>query len=197
MITPTQPIPFSVPVAGFRRFTVDEYHRLIEIGILTENDNLELLEGYLVHKMSRNPPHDGTYQKVLKRLLRCIPPEWDARGQCAITLAESEPEPDIAVVRDDPRGYMTRHPEPADCGLIIEVSDSTLSFDRADKSRIYAGAGIAVYWVVNVVDGQIEVYHSPNGTTYADRQDYRPGDTIPLVLDGVTVAQLSVAELIG
>src|SRR5437868_1719456 len=118
-------LPLLGTLAGFRRFSVDEYHRLTELGILTEDDNLELIEGYLVLKMARNPPHDGTIHRALKRLARVLPTGWDVRIQSAITLAESEPEPDLAVVRDDPAGYTTRHPGAADVGLVIEVADST------------------------------------------------------------------------
>src|ERR671939_923995 len=107
-------LPLLGTMAGFRRFTVDEYHRLTELGILTEDDNLELIEGYLVLKMPRNPPHDGTIHRVLKRLVKLLPPGWDVRVQSAVTLVDSEPEPDLAVVREDPCGYLTRHPTAAD-----------------------------------------------------------------------------------
>src|SRR5436305_3593125 len=128
---------------------------MIELGILTEEDNLELIDGYLVRKTSRNPPHDGTLHRLLKRLLAALPPGWDVRVQSAVTLADSEPEPDLAVVREDPGGYLTRHPTPADVGLVIEVADSTLPGDRADKGRVYARAGIACYWIINLVDRQV------------------------------------------
>jgi Uma2 family endonuclease len=187
-------------MAGFRRFSVAEYHKLIKLGILTEDDNLELLEGYLVHKMSRNPPHDGTLQILTKRLLRLLPPGWDLRGQCAVTLPESEPEPDVAIVRGDERTYVARHPGPPDIGLIAEVADSTLDADRIDKCRIYGRAGIVCYWIVNLVDRQIEVYTAPTGPTpspgYGQRTDYRVGDQVPLVLDGTTAAMLAVRDLL-
>ena len=196
----TTNLPLLGTQAGFRRFTVDEYHRLTEIGILTEDDNLELLEGYLVLKMPRNPPHDGTLHKVYKRLLGVLPPGWDMRMQSAVTLGDSEPEPDIAVVREDPAGYSTRHPTAADIGLVIEVSDSTLAGDRADKSRIYARAGIPCYWIVNLVNHQVEVYTSPGGPApafaYARRQDHGIGDTVVFTLDGNAVAGIPVRELL-
>jgi Uma2 family endonuclease len=192
--------PFKAPVAGFRRFTVDEYHKMIEIGVLTEDDRVELLEGYLVEKMPHDPIHDGTLQKVNKRLLRAIPAGWDVRVQMAVTLGGSEPEPDIALARDDPGGYMTRHPGPADFGVVAEVSNTSLDTDRDDKSRIYARAGLPVYWIVNVVDRQIEVYEQPSGPTadpsYATRKDYKPGDSVPLVLDGNTVGTIPAADLL-
>src|SRR5258708_22798188 len=91
-------LPILGTLAGFRRFSVPEYHRLTEIGMLTEDDNLELIEGYLVNKMSRNPPHDWVIQRLNRMLLAVMPPSWDARIQSAITLAYSEPEPDVTIV---------------------------------------------------------------------------------------------------
>src|SRR4051812_7737185 len=123
-------------MAGFRRFSVPEYHKLIEIGLLTEDDNLELLEGYLVLKMARNPPHDGTILAVTETVRPVLPADWCIRVQSAVTLVESEPEPDIAIARGTKRSYFSRHPIPADIGMLIEVSDSTLAGDRADKGRI-------------------------------------------------------------
>ncbi|MCI0683126.1 MAG: Uma2 family endonuclease [Gemmataceae bacterium] len=187
-------------MAGFRRFSVAEYHKLIEIGVLTEDDNLELLEGYLVHKMARNPPHDAALQKVNRRLFQALPPGWDVRIQSAITLPESEPEPDAAVVRGDENTYVQRHPGPADVGLLVEVSDSTLAADRIDKGRIYARAAIACYWIVNLVDRQIEVYTQASGPAvapaFAQQTTYRAGDAAPLVLDGVPVATIAVTDVL-
>jgi Uma2 family endonuclease len=200
MTTQTANLPLQGTMAGFRRFSVAEYHRLIAIGILTEDDNLELLEGYLVHKMSRNPPHDSTLQLLYEALSRIMPKGWCVRMQCAITLADSEPEPDGAVVRGTARTYASRHPGPADVGLVIEVADSTLAGDRVDKGRIYARAGLPCYWIVNLTDHQVEVYTDPSGPTaapgFARRTDYRAGDAVPLVLDGVTVANIAVPDLL-
>jgi Uma2 family endonuclease len=187
-------------MAGFRRFSVTEYHRLIELGILTEDDNLELLDGYLVHKMSRNPPHDAAIQKGLKRWLRLLPPGWDLRVQSAITLTESEPEPDFAIVRGDETAYLTRHPTARDIGLVVEVSDSSLVGDRDDKGPIYARAGIDCYWIVNLNDRQVEVYTAPSGPVpdprFLQRVDYRAGDSVSLLLGGTTLLQIAVQELL-
>ncbi len=200
MTTQIIPLPLQGTMAGFRRFSVDEYHRLIEIGLLTEDDHLELLEGYLVHKMARNPPHDGTIQKVAKQLRRALPAGWDLRVRSAATLTGSEPEPDLAVARGDENTYLTRHPGAADLGLVVEVADSTLAGDRADKGRIYARAGVVAYWIVNLSDRQVEVYDAPSGPTatpaFARRTDYRSGDDVPFVLDGVAVANLAVSDLL-
>lgn len=194
------PLPLLGTQAGFRRFSVPEYHKLIEIGVLTENDRLELLEGYLVNKMSRNPPHDAAIQLLQDALLGLLPAGWRLRIQSAITLADSEPEPDLAVVRGNARTYTQRHPGPADAGIVIEVSESTLDGDRIDKGRIYARAGIAVYWIVNLVERQVEVYTQPSGPgaspSYGQTSIHKESDAVPLVLDNVTAGMLNVRDLL-
>ena len=187
-------------MAGFRRFSVSEYHRLIALGILTEDDNLELLEGYLVHKMTRNPPHDAALQRGTYTWVHILPPGWRVRVQSAITLAESEPEPDFAIVRGDLQTYSSRHPDPGDIALVVEVADATLPGDRDDKGRIYARAGIPCYWIVNVNDQQVEEYSSPSGPgpdpRYAQRVDHLAGDSISLSLGGTAVIQVAVRDLL-
>jgi Uma2 family endonuclease len=200
-MTPTVTLPLLGMQAGFRRFSVAEYHRLAEIGVLTEDDDLELLEGYLVLKMARSPPHDGTMHQVLDVLTSHLTAGWKIRIQSAITLTDSVPEPDLAVVRKDRSGYRKRHPGAAEVGLVIEVSDSTLAGDRIDKGRIYARAGIPTYWIVNIADRQVEVYEGPSGPVatpaYGQRQDYRPGDALPFMLGGSLIATVTVQDLLG
>jgi Uma2 family endonuclease len=187
-------------MAGFRRFSVPEYHRLAEIGVLTENDNLELIEGYLVLKMARNPPHDCAIELTSDAVRAANPKGWCVRVQCAITLSDSEPEPDIAVARGATRDYAAHHPGPSEIGALVEVADSTLLGDRSDKGRIYARANVPVYWIVNLVDRQIEVYEQPSGPTlapaYAKTTTYRTGDAVPLALDGIAVATFAVNDLL-
>src|SRR5438067_10128610 len=96
---PVTRLPYQGTMAGFRRFSVQEYHKLIELGILTENDNLELLEGYLVEKMPHDPIHDGTIQLVEDVIRQHLPGGWCVRVQSALTVGRSEPEPDLVVAR--------------------------------------------------------------------------------------------------
>jgi Uma2 family endonuclease len=186
---------------SIRRFSVDEYHTMIETGILNDEDKVELLEGYVVARMPCNPPHDVVIQRLNKRLLRQVPAGWEVRVQSAIELIDSEPEPDIALARGDDYTFATRHPKASDIGMTTEVSDSTLARDQQDKARIYARAGIPIYWIVNLPDQQIEVYTNPTGSglavTYGPPQKYRAGDFVPVVLDGVPVAQIAVSEILG
>src|SRR5205807_2773816 len=161
-----QPVTYGLD-ASIARFSVARYQRMIETGILTAEDKVELLENYVVLKMPRNPPHDGTVQLVSEALAPVIPAGWRLRVQSTVVLADSQPEPDGAAVRGNARTYLARHPGPADVGLVIEVADATLAADRIDKCRIYARAGIVCYWIVNLSDRQIEVYAAPSGPNAA------------------------------
>ncbi|QJW98328.1 Uma2 family endonuclease [Frigoriglobus tundricola] len=195
---PASPSPL-LSASGFKRFTPAQYHTLIDSGIIMEGEPIELLEGYLVEKGMRNPPHEMSLRRLTARLPRHVP-GWFLQVQGAISLGASEPEPDGVLLRGDETTCDGRLPTAADLGLIVEVSDSTLSFDRRDKGRIYARAGVPVYWIVNVADRQIEVYTDPDTTAdppaYRARTDYRPGDAVPIVLDGATVGAVPVSDLL-
>ena len=136
-----QPITYGRDPALYR-FSVAQYQRMIEFGILTPEDRVELLENWLVLKTPSNPLHDSTLQPMLRPLLRVLPSGRDLRIQAGVTLTDSQPEPDFAIVRGSAADYENRHPGPADVGLVIEVADSSLLRDQRDKTRIYARAGI-------------------------------------------------------
>jgi len=182
-----------------RRFTVDEYHRLIQEGMVTEEDRVEMVEGWLIKKMTRNPPHDVAVALTLNRLGRSLDEHWHCRGQSAITTDTGEPEPDVAVVRGLERDYLAAHPRPRDVGLLVEVADATLDTDRTLKGPHYARVAIPFYWIVNLTDGILEVYADPTGPDpdprYRHQQDYGPGDNVPLILDGKEVVRIPVQEL--
>jgi Uma2 family endonuclease len=186
--------------ASFPRFTVSRYQRMIETGILTPDDKVELLDNYLVLKMPRIPLQDGTIDVIKAVLPALVPTGWLLRIQQTIVLADSQPEPDFAIVRGTPRSYLTRPPTAPDVGLLIEVADLSLLPDQRDKTRIYARGGIPVYWIVNLVDRRIEVYSQPSGPSaapaYGSFQVYQPGDAVPVVLDGSTVATAPVSDLL-
>jgi Uma2 family endonuclease len=197
--------PTATPVtygrdAALARFSLARYQRMIETGILTAEDKVELLENYVVLKMPHNPLHDGTIQVIGEKLTPVLPPQWRLRVRSAVVFTDSQPEPDLAVVRGNARTYLTRHPGPADVGLLIEVADTSLLRDQRDKTRIYARGGIVCYWIVNLVDQRIEVYTQPSGPiavpAYQSFQTYQPGDAIPLILDGTSAATIPVANLL-
>jgi Uma2 family endonuclease len=187
--------------ASIARFSVTRYQRMIEAGILTPDDKVELLENYVVLKMPRNPPHDSTLQRMFRPLLRALPAGWDLRMQSAVALTDSQPEPDFALVRGSAADYVTRHPSAADVGLLMEVADTSLLRDQRDKTRIYARNSIPYYWIVNLVDRRLEVYSQPSGPipipAYQSFQVYQPGDAVPLVLDGQTVGTIPVTDLLS
>ncbi|MCI0703466.1 MAG: Uma2 family endonuclease [Planctomycetia bacterium] len=195
------PVPGFLAHATFHRLTVEQYHQMIKNGILGEDDPVELLEGYMVTKMPRSPEHDYAIRILDKRLNRLVPDSFTVSNQCAATFNNSEPEPDFTVARGDETTYRTRHPGPSDTALVIEVSASSLSRDRNDKARIYARASIPVYWVVNVIDKQIEVFTQPSGPcdapAYAHQEVFRVAMSVPVVLDGNTVGTIAVSDVMG
>lgn len=186
--------------SSIARFSITRYQKMIETGILTSEDKVELLENYVVLKMPRNPSHDGTIDLLKAALPSLVPAGWLLRIQQTIVLADSQPEPDFAIVRGGACTYLARHPVPADAALVIEVADSSLLRDQRDKTRIYARADIPCYWIVNLVDGHVEVYTQPTGPTavpeYPSVRIYRRGDHVPLVLDGTTVATIPTTDLL-
>jgi Uma2 family endonuclease len=190
----------AVPPDVIWRLSVDQYHAMIHAGILTDDDPVELLEGWLVAKMPKNPPHRAVTRLIRQVLERLVPAEWYVDSQEPITTDDSEPEPDVVVVRGETRHYLDRHPGPHDVGLVIEVADTTLQRDRGFKKRLYARAGIPVYWLVNLSDNQCEVYTEPSGPEpqpdYRQRQDYGTSDVIPVVLAGVEIGRIAVRELL-
>ena len=184
----------AVPTDVIWRFSVDQYHAIIRAGILTEDDPVELLEGWLVTKMPKNPKHRVVTHLMRQALENLGAPGWYVDTQEPLTTADSEPEPDVMIVRGETRRYLDRHPGPQDVSLVIEVADSSLRRDRTLKKRLYAAAGILVYWIVNLIDNQIEVYTDPSGPgdqpDYRHQQNYGLTDAIPVVLEGRAVGHL-------
>jgi Uma2 family endonuclease len=173
---------------------------MIRAGILTEDDPVELLEGWLVTKMPKNPPHSVATRLTTRVLSQCLPSGWEVQTQEPITTDTSEPEPDVSVVRGDARQYTNRHPRPDDVALVVEVADATLARDRGQKKRIYAHAAIPVYWIIILVEQKIEVYSDPTGPAvgpdYRRRQDFGPSQQIPVWIDGNEVGRLTVSDLL-
>src|SRR5207244_3112541 len=143
--------------------SVAQYHQMLAAGILNDGDPIELLEGWLVSQMTENPPHRLAAELVRVQLEGVVPSDWHVQSPHPVTTEDSEPEPDASVVRGKRRDYKSRHPAASDLGLMVEVADSSLELDRTTKQRIYARAKIPVYWIVNLIDRQVEVYTHPTG----------------------------------
>ena len=189
----------QVPPFPAYRFSVDQYHRIIEKGILNANDRVELLEGWIVKKMALNPPHNIAITRINRRVLRILPEEWLLQIQGAITLRGSEPEPDFAIIRGPERAYSRRKPRPRDVALLIEVADSSLLQDRLLKSQLYAAARIPEYWIINLVAARVEVYTQPKAGKspgYRQQRNYGLKESVPLVLQGRPIDQIPVRELL-
>jgi Uma2 family endonuclease len=159
-----------------RRWTRAEYDRLIDLGVFQPGDPIELIGGELLVAEPQGAPHYTAIQKTARALERAFGPSWNVRTQGPMGLdEESEPEPDVAVVPGKPEDYGSSHPSRAE--LVVEVSESSLAFDRGHKGSVYARAGIVDYWIVNLVDRVVEVYREPAldvaapfGASYARRE---------------------------
>jgi len=180
--------------------SLEQYHSMIRMGILTDDDPVELLDGWLVEKMPKKPPHRVSTRLTRQALERIVPAGWHVDSQEPVTLGNSEPEPDVAVVRGEPRDYLEAHPGPGDLALLVEVADTTLQRDQGPKKRVYARARIPIYWIVNLPDNRLEVYSEPYGSAeeadYRQRQDLGPSDTVALVIDGQEVGRIAVCDLL-
>jgi Uma2 family endonuclease len=159
-----------------RRWSRREYARLIDVGLLQEDDPIELVEGRLIVAEPQEGPHATAIDLAAEALRQAFGPEWRVRVQLPLGLGyDSEPEPDVAVVRGRARDFVTDHP--ATAALIVEIAHSSLHLDRRLKARVYARAGIADYWIVNLGDRVIEVHRDP--VVVGRRWRYRAVTTVP------------------
>jgi Uma2 family endonuclease len=181
-----------------RRWTKEEYYRLGELGFF-RGQRVELIEGRLMVHSPQKFLHSEVVDAVDDVLGRLFGTGYLVRCQLPIDLGQTlEPEPDVAVVGGTRWQYLHAHPTPA--VLFVEVADTTLASDRGLKGSLYARAGIADYWIVNLVDGQLEVYRdsvpdatAPRGHRYANRTDLqRPATVSPLALPQAMVAVADV-----
>lgn len=191
----------AVPTESIYRLTVEQYHEMIRQGILGEDEPIEFLEGWLVRKMTKNPPHTtsvGLTADALGALRRGQ--EWYLNTEGPVTTDDSEPEPDVAVIRGKRRDHAQRNARPKDTLMAVEVAESSLHRDRTIKKRIFARARIPVYWIVNLVDRCVEVYTDPTGPAaepdYRQRQVYGEAEEIPVILDGQEIGRIAVRDLL-
>lgn len=162
-----------------RRWTVDEYHRMISAGILTPHDRVELLDGRIIEMVPQEPPHASTTSSFGNDFVLLFAGKAWVRQQLPITIApNSEPEPDIAIVKLNDRRYRDRHPVPEEIFLLIEVADSSLTYDRDRKAQVYAKANIPEYWIIDVNQRQVLVFREPQGDAYQMEQVLETTDLI-------------------
>jgi len=169
-----------------KRFTIEEYHRLIELKFLQERDRIELIHGELIQMVAKGTPHTVCGSILCRQLDRLLGDRAVIRGQDPITLPnQSEPEPDVVIARGKDEDYLAHHPYPEDIFLVMEISDSTLDYDQTTKLQIYAEAGIADYWIFNLDVRQLERYSQPYKTSqcqfnYLSKQISLPDQSVAI-----------------
>ena len=165
------------------RFSVADYNRLGEVGLLTEDDRVELIEGEIIDMPPIGSRHAGTVDFLSDRLFAAVGGRAIVRVQNPIVLDDfSEPQPDITLLRPRDDFYTRGHPRPGDVLLVIEVAETTLPYDRDRKLPVYARAGIAEVWIVDVVRDTLSAFRNPEGHAYRDEQVLIAPATVTLAL---------------
>ncbi len=190
----------NVPAVARRLWTREEYERMIERGIFRPDDRLELIAGEIVVMSPQKGPHATAVGLGQDILTEVVGRDFHVRVQLPLALdLDSEPEPDLAVVRGPRRDYRVAHPTTA--ALVVEVADATLAYDRETKGSLYARACLPDYWIVNLVDRVLEVYRQPApdtaallGYTYRERLRFGPQDRVSLL--STPEASVLVADLL-
>jgi Uma2 family endonuclease len=179
-----------------RLFTVDDYNRMVETGILAEDDRVELLDGEIVEMTPIGPRHIGLVIRLNRVLIERLAGRAIVSSQHPVILDDlSEPEPDIALCAQRADDYMTAIPRPADVLLVIEVSDTSLAYDRGRKARRYAATGVPELWIVDLQHDAIEVFREPGPDGYAQSEVFRSGGVVaPAAFPDV---QITVDELLA
>ena len=177
------------------RFSVGEYHKLGEIGILGEDDRIELLDGELAIMSPIGSPHFATLNRLNDLFTARLRNRCTVSPQNPIGLGEySEPQPDIALLKSRPDFYRAGLPGPDDVFLLVEVADSSLYYDRA-KLKLYARAGIREVWIVNLSRREVEIYRQPQGESYA--AESRVGNGGSVTPEAFADCPLEVKDILG
>ena len=182
------------PEPARRLFTVDEFHRMAEAGILGEDDRVELIEGELIEMAPIGSRHAACVNRLVKLLSATEPLLLSVQNPVSLG-PRTEVQPDVALLRPRDDYYASAHPGPRDVLLVIEVADTSADTDRTVKVPLYAKAGVPEVWLVDLVAGRIEVFRRPSSGAYAEARTAGPGEA-PLSVPG-TDLRLDPAELLG
>jgi Uma2 family endonuclease len=171
------------------RITVDEYHRMAEVGLLAPEARVELIEGEIIDMAPIGPPHSSVVNQLTRLLVRAVGDQAIVQAQGAVRLNfRNEPEPDLALFKPREDFYRHRHASGADTLLVIEVSESSLRYDREIKVPLYARHDVPEVWVVDLVNGRVLIHHSPVAGEYQHQSSTAQPGVVPiLALPGVSV----------
>jgi Uma2 family endonuclease len=195
--TPPSVAPNPPWISRIFRLTVRQYDQMVQDGVIGAKDKVELIEGLLVSRMGRNRPHIAAGNVGLRTLERIVPVGWYIAKEDPVVVSEwSKPEPDLAIVRGQARDYIDRDVMATDLALVVEIADSTLSADQKEMKRVYSASGIPVYWIVNLVDRQLEIYTDPTPDGYPSSLILKPGQNVSVVIGGVVCGPISVSEIL-
>ncbi|MDA0264147.1 MAG: Uma2 family endonuclease [Chloroflexi bacterium] len=162
-----------------RRFTVDEYYRMAQAGILGEDDRLELLEGEIVEMAPIGSRHQSVVDRLTRLFFNRVGDAAVVRVQGPVRLSdESEPQPDLMLLRRRDDFYASAHPGPDDVILLVEVSDTSTEYDREVKLPMYARRGIAEVWLVGLETGMVEVFRGPTANGYQEASQAGRGQSL-------------------
>lgn len=179
-----------------KKFTVGQYHQMIESGILTERDRVELLQGEIIEMSPIGMQHAACVDRLNELLVRELGSRAIVGVQNPIQLStRSEPQPDFAILQRRPDFYASGHPQPRDVFALIEVSDTTIEFDRTVKVPIYAKDNIAEVWIVDLNAESVQIHRDPSDTGYRQLQTFRRGQMI--AFQAFTDIQFTVDQLLG
>lgn len=191
-VTELEKIAAVVP----KRFRVEDFRRMTEVGILPEESGWEIIDGYLIDKMSIGSKHASTVKRLNKIFTNLVGNQTIISVQDPIHIDDyNEPEPDIAVLVQRSNFYSEGHPTSEDVLLLIEVSDSTIEYDRDIKKTLYAEAGIAEFWLINLKENTVERYSSPKNGNYRLAEILESGETIKV--GTIKNLELKIDEILG
>jgi len=186
--------------ASSKRVTLEEYRRGVAQNEFGPAGSVELLEGRVVAKARQSLRHEGALEKIREVLTKLVPGGWHLQVAQAIQTTDSLPEPDVSIVADALDSHTSRPTRSEEVALIVEAADASLALDRRLKGRVYARAGIANYWILNLIDGQVEVYSNPSGPVqmpgFHEHRVLRGDDKLSLVIGLDDLGMVRVADMI-
>ena len=168
------------------KWSLSDWHKLIESGIL-DDKNVELLEGEIINMAPEGIPHSATNREIDDYLRGLLKNKAYISQAHPITLIDSEPQPDVAILRLPKQKYRTRHPKAQDIYWLIEVSETTLNFDLEKKANIYASNSIAEYWVIDLKNKQVIVHTQPMNNRYQKIEKFKTGKIKPIAFPDLEV----------